>query len=85
MVWDYFDLSPEYYDFDGTPLARKHGGWGRSVPIVEFFHPLWEVVNAVADAGFVIQKMVEAAANDTDSGPDRRLPSMLGLLAHRPS
>ena len=84
VVWNYFDLSPEYYDFDGTPMARKHGGWGKSVPIVEFFHPVWEVVNAVAEAGFVIRKMVEMPEEGSDSTENARLPSMLGLLAHRP-
>ena len=33
---------------DGTAMARKHGGRGRSVSIVEFLHPFWEVVDSVA-------------------------------------
>ena len=44
---DYFDLSPEYYRFNGTPLADKYGGWQGSQDIVEFFHPLAEVINAI--------------------------------------
>ena len=29
IVRNYFDISPEYYKFKGTPLANKHGGWNK--------------------------------------------------------
>lgn len=55
----YHDTAPEYYDFDGTPLARQHGGWGQTTPIVEFHHTLAEIVNAALDAGFRLKKVEE--------------------------
>ena len=35
---DYFDTRPIREDFTGTPLADRNGGWGKSVPCVEFHH-----------------------------------------------
>ena len=55
----YDDTAPEYYDFDGTPLARRHGGWGQTRPIVEFHHTLAEIMNAALQAGFRLRKVEE--------------------------
>ncbi len=80
---DYFDTSPEYYRFDGTPLADKHGGWKGEREIVEFFHPFAEVVNAIADAGFHIRRLQELESWDNvDSEKDvPRLPVGMAILA----
>ena len=80
---DYFDTSPEYYRFDGTPLADKHGGWKGEREIVEFFHPLTEVINAIVDAGFVIRRLEELATweNVDSDGTVPRLPVGMAVLA----
>ncbi len=80
---DYFNTSPGYYRFDGTPLADKHGGWKGEREIVEFFHPLAEVVNAIADAGFVIRRLEELAGWDNvdSEGDVPRLPVGMVILA----
>lgn len=86
---DYFDTSPEYSRFNGTPLADEHGGWQGREMIVEFFHPLAEVVNAIAQAGFCIKEMVEVAdwGSDPEQGdhPEgvRRLPNELAIRAEK--
>ncbi len=77
----YFDRSPEYYTFTGTPLADKHGGWEGKVPVVEFFHTFSAIVNALADAGFRIRRMVEPEPEDEESSPKSHLPGLLGFLA----
>ena len=80
---DYFDTSPDYYRFDGTPLADKHGGWKGEREIVEFFHPLAEVINAIADAGFVIRRLEELATWDNLDRDETvpRLPVGMAILA----
>ena len=49
----------------GTPLADKHGGWGKSMPCPEFLHTLADVFNAVANAGFTIGQVVEDGEDGT--------------------
>ena len=56
---NYQDTAPDYRDFDGTPMAREHGGWGQTKPIVEFHHTLAEIVNAALDTGFRLKKVEE--------------------------
>ena len=53
---DYFDNSPEYSNFTGTPIADEYGGWDGNLPIVEFIHPLADVINAIAEAGLCISR-----------------------------
>ena len=55
----YHDTTPYYYDFDGTPLADQHGGWGQSKPIVGFHHTLAEIMNAAIAAGFRLERAEE--------------------------
>jgi len=55
----YSDTSPRYYEFDGTPLADQHCGWGQSKPIVEFHHTLAEIMNAAISAGFRLERVEE--------------------------
>ena len=78
---EYFDRRPEYYEFDGTPLAEKHGGWKRTVPTVEFFHTLSDIVNAIAQAGLRVKRMEETGVNDEQSPLKSKLPVLVGLLA----
>jgi SAM-dependent methyltransferase len=81
----YDDESPEYYDFDGTPMADEHGGWhGEQHPAVEFFHPTWRVVNAIVDAGFRLMRMEEhtPAHSGAQQNP-MQLPHDLMILAEK--
>ncbi len=59
----YDDTTPDYYDFNGTPLARRHGGWGQTRPIVGFHHTLAEIMNAALGAGFRLRKVEESSWN----------------------
>ena len=79
----YFDTGPEYYEFTGTPLADRHGGWGRAMPIVGFHHTLAHVLNSVAGAGFRIENVVESGDQNGD-GPLSKLPTNIALLARKP-
>jgi SAM-dependent methyltransferase len=75
---DYQDTGPVYGDFSGTPLADRHGGWGRAVPCVEFHHTLAEVINAGLLAGLRLQRVTEAS-HGTDAVLGR-LPTHIALL-----
>ena len=75
---DYQDTGPVYEEFRGTPLADRHGGWGRSMPCVEFHHTLAEMINAGLAAGLRLERAVEAS-NETDAVLSS-LPTHVALL-----
>ena len=83
----YFDVAPSYHLFGGTPLADRHGGWGKQVEIVEFFHRVEDMVNAVVEAGLQIVRVTET--NDgVAPTPGKRLgieavPSHFMILARK--
>lgn len=83
VVRDYFDDSPEYYNFTGTPIADEYGGWEGNLPIVEFVHPLADVINAVAGAGLCIKKMVETRAPEEQSPLLSQLPKYMVWMAEK--
>jgi ubiquinone/menaquinone biosynthesis C-methylase UbiE len=53
---DYFDKSPEYYQFDGTGHVPD---WQSDLQAVEFPYTLADVMNAMVEAGFRLERMVE--------------------------
>jgi SAM-dependent methyltransferase len=55
----YHDTAPDYREFDGTNLARRQGGWGQTMPIVEFHHTISEIMNAALAAGFRLERVEE--------------------------
>lgn len=60
VVRNYHDRTPEYDDsFGGTPIVDYFGGWNVDLPIVEFSHTIADIVNAIAEAGFRIERMLE--------------------------
>jgi len=60
------DRMPEYSDsFDGTPMATRFGGWSVDLPIVEFFHTIADLINAMVEAGFRIERMLEIENSTT--------------------
>lgn len=83
VIRDYFDDSPEYYNFTGTPIADEYGGWDGNLPIVEFVHPLADVINAIAGAGLCVQKMVETRAPDEQSPLLSQLPKYMAWVAKK--
>ena len=80
---NYFDNPPEYYNFTGTPIADEYGGWNGNVPIVEFFHSLADVINAIAEAGLCIKKMVETGPQDAEFPLLSQLPKYMAWLAQK--
>lgn len=80
----YHDESPERYDFKGTPLARQHGGWDQSHPMIEFFHPTWRIVNAILDAGYHVLRMEEPTRLVGSEERHADLPHTLLILARKP-
>ena len=85
IEWPYFDRSPECYEFVGTPLARRHGGWGRSMPIIWFHHTLSDVFNAVVGAGLRIERVVERPYGGIfPGGTPSELPGAISILARKP-
>ena len=80
---DYFDNSPEYSNFTGTPIADEYGGWDGNLPIVEFIHPLADVINAIAEAGLCIKQMVETRAPHEQSPLLSQLPKYVAWVAEK--
>lgn len=80
--WPYFDRSPDLYEFTGTPLAGKHGGWDRSMPIFWFHHTLADVLNTIVDSGLRIERVVERPYFPGDAPSE--LPDALSILARKP-
>lgn len=84
VEWPYFDRSPERYEFTGTPLARRHGGWGRSMPIIWFHHTLADVLNTVVEAGLLVERVVERPYGGIfPGGASSDLPGAFSLLARK--
>ena len=83
VVRDYFDDSPEYYNFTGTPIADEYGGWDGNLPIVEFVHSLADVINAIAGADLCIKTMVETRAPDEQSSLLSQLPKYMAWVAEK--
>ena len=80
VEWPYFDRSPETYEFTGTPLAKKHGGWDKSMPILWFHHTLADVFNTLVKAGLGIERVVERPYFPHAS----ELPDAISILARKP-
>ena len=86
VEWPYFDRSPEPYEFTATPLARRHGGWGRSMPIIWFHHTLADVFNAVVETEFRIGRVVERPHGGIFPGEaPSELPGAISILARKPA
>ena len=85
VEWPYFAMSPKRYEFTGTPLAKRHGGWGRSMPIIWFHHTLSDVFNAVVEAGLRIKRVVERPHGGIfpEETPSE-LPGAISVLARKP-
>jgi SAM-dependent methyltransferase len=84
VIWKYYDESPDYGDFRGTPLADHFGGWqGPGDRCVGFFHPTWRIVNAILDAGYQLLRM-EEPTRVAGEEQLRDLPNGLYLLARKP-
>ena len=79
----YHRSGPLYYEFTGTDLADRHGGWGNSFPCVEFHHTLAQIVNAVIQAGFRLTRVREVSREQ--EGPLGMLPNCLLLLWQKPA
>lgn len=78
----YSDRTPEYNDsFDGTPLARQYGGWSVDLPIVEFYHTIADMVNAMAEAGFRIERMLET--ENSTKPLMSKLPSDIAIVGRK--
>ena len=85
VEWPYFDRSPESYEFVGTPLASRHGGWGRSMPIIWFHHTLADIFNAVVNAGLRIERVAERPYGGIFPGEaPSELPGAISILARKP-
>ena len=75
----YFDRSPEEYEFTGTPLADRHGGWDGSMPVFWFHHTLADTLNAVVSGGLRIGSVLERPSEGI--GPE--LPGAVSILASK--
>ena len=64
---------------EGTPVANQFGGWKIDLPIVESFHTLADIVNAITEAGFCIKRMMEPT--DADIAPTSIMCKLLGVVA----
>ena len=79
---DYFDAEPARGYFTGTPLADRHGGWGKRVQCVEFHHTLAGIVNAGLSAGFRLAHVGEHSY--ITDGPLSKLPTHALLVWRKP-
>lgn len=58
---NYNQPNPEIAEsFDGTGLSDRFGGWSVDLPTVCYTYRVSDVLNAIADAGFVIKKVHES-------------------------
>ena len=84
VIRDYNDRVPEYSDsFDGTPLADQFGGWSVNLPIVEFYHTIADVVNAMAEAGFRIERMLEIEEPDSAKPYISKFPRVIAIVGRK--
>lgn len=77
---NYHDKTPLYYQFDATAGGRKYGV-NVDKPTVNFFHSMADIINAAAEAGFKIERMVETATQD--SSIITRLPVEIAIIARK--
>jgi SAM-dependent methyltransferase len=72
IIDNYNMPNTEMYDgFDGTPLARRQGGFHVDLPTAEHFWRISDILNAVCSAGFKIIKVHESTVlNPTDMNLD---------------
>ena len=79
----YGDKTPEYYQF-GT------GGFDTGLEAVEFSHTMADILNAIMQAGFVLEKMVECNAPENGFVSDKfvinaeKLPLDFYVIARKP-
>ena len=95
IIDNYNAPNTEIFDsFEGTPLARRQGGFHVDLQAAEHFWRISDILNAVCNAGFRIVKVHEdTVANPTDMNLDyepkdvsdeiemRKLPSEFTVLA----
>jgi hypothetical protein len=81
---DYFDRKPDYYQFDATPAGRKYGV-NVDKPTVNFRHTLSDIVNAIYEAGFILERLVETKAEREGFPQLSRLPYELAVVARSKS
>lgn len=79
---DYFNRAPDYYIFDATPAGRKYGVDIKQ-PTVNFHHTLADIINAISEAGFRIEQMVETEEEDMQPSQLSILPREIAIIARR--
>ena len=80
VVRSYFERKPDYYQFNGIPAVPADQS---DLQAVEFPHTLSDFVNAMAQAGFRIDRMVETEHWDhRDLSPG--LPVEVFMMATKP-
>ena len=73
---NYSDREPDWYDtFSGTPAADHIGGFHVDLPSVENFWRISDLLNAICDAGFIIQKVYEGQEES------KKLPTSFSVMA----
>ena len=84
VIRDYNDRTPEYSDsFDGTPIVDQFGGWSVNLPIVEFYHTIADVVNAMAEASFRIERMLEIEGQDSTKPYMGKFPRIIAIVGRK--
>jgi hypothetical protein len=74
----YHDRTPLYYNFDATATGRKYGV-NVNKPTVNFFHTMADIINAISEAGFRIESVVET--EEQDSTFMSYLPLQIAIIA----
>jgi SAM-dependent methyltransferase len=77
---EYFDRKPDYYQFDATPAGRKYGV-NVDKPTVNFRHTLADIINAICDAGFTLERVVETKAEREGFPQLSMLPHEMAVIA----
>ena len=81
IVTDYNQPSKEVFSsFDGTPKARKFGGWSVALPSVQNFYRVSDIMNAILAADFKIKTVYESPIVNEESQM-KNLPCDLVVLA----
>lgn len=83
IISDYNISSTEINEsWNGTPLARKFGGWSGKLPTAQHFYRISDILNAVCNAGFKIVNIHESYdTNPTEESEMGKLPFDFTVLA----
>ena len=83
IINNYNSPNTEIFEsWDGTPIARRFGGWSGDLPTAQHFWRISDILNAVSNAGFRIINVHESYDNNAAGQSEiSKLPADFAVLA----